>query len=71
MDAFETPDHDLTVLESLTPTHMLRLNKFNVVPYHTLVITRHFEEQTELLTVPDWEATLRTLEVQSLLPLPP
>jgi len=31
VDAFETLDEDLTVDDQFSDTHMLRLNKFNVV----------------------------------------
>ncbi|ACB53724.1 ATP adenylyltransferase [Crocosphaera subtropica ATCC 51142] len=37
-------------------THVCLLNKFNVVDYHLLIITRDFEEQETLLTLNDFVA---------------
>lgn len=42
---------------------MLRLNKFNVIPFHSLTITRHFESQQAPLSFEDWEATHRAMKV--------
>lgn len=64
-DVFESEDQDLTVDNAFTTTHMLRLNKFNVVPYHSLVITRRFESQHAPLTLADWEATFKVMQVMS------
>lgn len=47
----------------LSDTHTCLLNKFNLVPYHTLVVTRQFEEQTSALTAADFDATLQVLQV--------
>jgi ATP adenylyltransferase len=54
-DPFENPDPDL-VVGGLSPTHVCLLNKFNVVEYHLLIVTRAFEEQESLLTAADFEA---------------
>ena len=62
-DVFESVDQDLTVVNAFTATHMLRLNKFNVVPYHALTITRQFESQQAPLTLADWEATFKVMQV--------
>lgn len=62
IDAFESLDDDLTVDYEFSATHMLRLNKFNVVPYHSLVITRAPESQQSGLTLEDWESTLATMQ---------
>jgi sulfate adenylyltransferase (ADP) / ATP adenylyltransferase len=40
----------------ITDTHIALLNKYNVVPHHLLIITRYFEDQEILLTIPDLEA---------------
>jgi ATP adenylyltransferase len=40
----------------ISETHIALLNKFNVVEHHLLIVTRHFEEQETLLTLPDFEA---------------
>ena len=66
-DVFEREDKDLTINNELSDTHMLRLNKFNVVPYHSLVITRDFEPQANSLTEADWSATCSIASVCILL----
>jgi ATP adenylyltransferase len=39
-----------------SPTHVCLLNKFNVVEYHLLIVTRAFEEQETCLSQRDFEA---------------
>jgi sulfate adenylyltransferase (ADP) / ATP adenylyltransferase len=41
---------------NLSETHLCLLNKFNVVDYHLLIVTRKFEEQENWLTLKDFEA---------------
>lgn len=48
-------EEDLFVAD-ISDTHVCILNKYNVVNYHLLVITRQFEEQETLLTLQDFEA---------------
>jgi ATP adenylyltransferase len=48
-------EQDLFVSE-ISDTHVCILNKFNVVDYHLLMITRDFEEQESLLTLADFAA---------------
>lgn len=48
-------DEDLFVAD-LSHTHVCIFNKFNVVDYHLLIITREFEDQESWLTLPDFEA---------------
>jgi ATP adenylyltransferase len=48
-------EQDLYVAD-ISDTHVCILNKFNVVDYHLLIITRDFEEQESLLTVADFAA---------------
>ena len=48
-------DRDLFVAD-ISETHVCILNKFNVVDYHLLIITRAFEEQESLLTLEDFAA---------------
>lgn len=40
----------------ISETHVCLLNKFNVVDFHLLIITRSFEEQERLLTLEDFTA---------------
>ena len=40
----------------LSPSHICLLNKFNVVDNHLLIVTRAFEEQTDLLNLNDFSA---------------
>jgi ATP adenylyltransferase len=46
---------DLFVAD-ISETHLCLLNKFNVVDYHLLIVTREFEEQESLLTLEDFHA---------------
>ncbi|MBS1234372.1 MAG: adenylyltransferase [Nitrospirae bacterium] len=48
-------DENLFVAD-ISDTHVALLNKFNVVEYHLLIITRAFEEQETLLTLNDFKA---------------
>ncbi|AFY34594.1 ATP adenylyltransferase [Calothrix sp. PCC 7507] len=48
-------EEDLFVAD-ISDTHVCILNKFNVVDYHLLIITRAFEEQQSLLTLEDFAA---------------
>jgi ATP adenylyltransferase len=48
-------EEDLFVAD-ISKTHLCILNKFNVVDYHLLIITRAFEEQESLLTLGDFTA---------------
>lgn len=48
-------EEDLFVSD-ISDTHVCILNKFNVVDYHLLIITRAFEEQESLLTLEDFAA---------------
>ncbi|MEH1824633.1 MAG: phosphorylase [Nostoc sp.] len=48
-------EEDLFVAD-ISDTHVCILNKFNVVDYHLLIITRRFEEQESLLTLEDFAA---------------
>lgn len=54
-DPFLPYEEDLFVAD-FSPTHLCLLNKFNVVDHHLLIVTRAFEEQENLLTLPDFEA---------------
>jgi ATP adenylyltransferase len=48
-------EQDLFVTD-ISETHVCILNKFNVVDYHLLIITRAFKEQESLLTLEDFTA---------------
>jgi ATP adenylyltransferase len=48
-------EEDLFVAD-ISDTHLCLLNKFNVVDYHLLIVTRAFEEQETWLTLQDFEA---------------
>lgn len=48
-------DPDLFVAD-ISGTHVCLLNKFNVLEYHLLMVTRSFQEQESLLTLSDFEA---------------
>lgn len=57
------PYEEALWVEHLSETHALLLNKFNVVPHHSLVVTRTFQEQTEALNEADLEAAWKVLQV--------
>ena len=59
-DPFLPHDPDLFVAE-LSDTHFCLLNKFNVVDHHLLVVTRQFEEQSDLLNAKDFAALWQCL----------
>ncbi len=54
-------DKDLFVAD-ISETHVCLLNKFNVVDYHLLLVTREFEEQEMLLNLQDFEAMWAVLK---------
>jgi ATP adenylyltransferase len=54
-------EQDLFVTD-LSPTHLCLLNKFNVVDYHLLIVTRTFEEQENLLNERDFAALWACLQ---------
>ena len=61
IDPFLPYEPDLFVGD-LSPTHICLLNKFNVVNRHLLIVTRDFEEQTDLLNLSDFKALDRCLQ---------
>ena len=61
-DPFDPPDEALLV-DHLSASHMLLLNKFNVVAHHVLIVTRNFEQQTDPLNLQDLEATWQVVQV--------
>lgn len=64
-DPFDPYEEELWV-DHLSASHMLLLNKFNVVAYHVLVVTRKFEQQTASLNLQDLEATWQVVQVTDL-----
>lgn len=54
-------DEELFVAD-ISETHICLLNKYNVVDYHILIVTRAFEEQESLLTQQDFAAMWACLE---------
>ncbi|QEZ46894.1 ATP adenylyltransferase family protein [Cupriavidus oxalaticus] len=50
-------DAELFVMD-ISEHHVALLNKFNVIDHHLLIVTRCFEPQESLLTVPDFAALL-------------
>ena len=55
VDPFLPYEPDLFV-GNISPSHICLLNKFNVVDNHLLIVTRAFEEQTDLLNLQDFAA---------------
>lgn len=50
------PYEEALFVDELSPTHICLLNKFNVVDYHLLIVTRAYEAQDTWLTRADFEA---------------
>jgi len=48
-------EEDLFVAD-ISDTHLCLLNKFNVVDYHLLIVTREYEDQDNWLTLSDFQA---------------
>ena len=61
IDPFLPYEPDLFVGD-LSSTHICLLNKFNVVDNHLLIVTREFEEQTDLLNLADFTALWACLQ---------
>ncbi len=53
-------DEEMFVAD-ISPTHLCLLNKYNVIHHHLLIVTRAFEDQRALLTLPDFEAACACL----------
>jgi ATP adenylyltransferase len=47
---------------NVRPSHVLLLNKFNVLDHHLLIVTAHFEHQERLLTPADFQASWLCLD---------
>jgi ATP adenylyltransferase len=54
-DPFLPYDPDLFVAD-ISETHIVLLNKFNVIDHHLLIVTRRFELQEALLNLADFDA---------------
>ena len=50
------PYDEKLFVTDISDTHLCLLNKYNVVEYHILIVTRAFEEQESLLTQEDFAA---------------
>ena len=61
IDPFLPYESDLFVAD-ISETHFCLLNKFNVVDNHLLIVTRAFEEQTDLLNLQDFAALWSCLQ---------
>jgi sulfate adenylyltransferase (ADP) / ATP adenylyltransferase len=56
------PYEQALYVSDISPTHLCLLNKFNVVDYHFLIVTRQFEAQDSWLNLADFEALVRCLQ---------
>jgi ATP adenylyltransferase len=50
------PYDERLCVADVSDTHVCLLNKYYAIANHVLIVTRSFEEQTDLLTPRDWEA---------------
>ena len=49
-------------VENMSETHALLYNKFPLVPFHVLIVTKKFEKQMSLLGERDFDAALRVMK---------
>ncbi len=56
------PYEQALYVSDISETHLCLLNKFNVVDYHFLIVTRQFEFQDSWLNLGDFEALVRCLQ---------
>ncbi|HXV62655.1 MAG TPA: phosphorylase [Vicinamibacteria bacterium] len=56
------PYEQALFVAEVSDTHVVLLNKFNVMPMHLLVVTREYEEQESLLSRADFEAAWRLMQ---------
>ncbi|HYW92934.1 MAG TPA: DUF4922 domain-containing protein [Gammaproteobacteria bacterium] len=66
-DPFRPPYQPGLWAGDLSATHAVVLNKFNVLPQHLLLVTRHFEHQTQALSTADFAALWSALAGQEAL----
>lgn len=50
------PYDERLFVADVSDTHICLLNKYHAIENHVLIVTRSYEEQTDLLTARDWEA---------------
>jgi ATP adenylyltransferase len=55
------PYEDDLFVADISDTHLCLLNKFNVVDYHLLIVTREYEDQDNWLTLSDFQAMWTSL----------
>ena len=57
-DPFAPENCEKLYIENLSSTHALLFNKYPLVPFHVLIVTKKFEKQMSLLGSADFEAAL-------------
>jgi ATP adenylyltransferase len=60
-DPFENPPSQKLFGGAITPTHSFVFNKFNLVEDHMVIVTNHFESQSDPLNLNDMEAVWKCL----------
>jgi len=61
-DPFDRKNSQQLLIEPLSETHDLLYNKFPLVPFHTLVVTKEFQKQMSLINQADFEASLKIMK---------
>jgi ATP adenylyltransferase len=56
------PYEESMFVSKVSNNHVCLLNKFNVIENHLLIVTRHYENQEQLLTIGDFRAALSCLK---------
>ncbi len=60
-DPFSPPYEKGMVITDKFKDHLLMFNKFYRIKYHSLVVTKKYEYQADLLNKSDFEATIEVL----------
>ncbi|MDR3548634.1 MAG: DUF4922 domain-containing protein [Candidatus Pacebacteria bacterium] len=61
-DPFAPENYKDIFIDSLSDTHALLYNKFHLVPYHVLIVTKQFVHQNTMLNEADFEASLTVMK---------
>lgn len=62
VDPFSAENYKGLFISELSKTHVLLYNKFHLVPYHVLIVTKKFEHQNSLLNAQDFAASLLVMK---------
>jgi len=61
-DPFSKENYEPIFIEDLSDTHSLLYNKFHLVPYHVIIVTKEFAKKNTLLNTNDFFASLKVMK---------